>query len=174
MATTIKSLTVPVREKAKHDCQCGCASCEGTCCSLDCIVKPRFFCGQLLTDADLSAMLKWARDRFGLSRYRHGWGVVCGLDVRCDPQAPNSVVVTPGYAVSCCGDDIIVCETATLDLKGACREEEDPCADLRRERDSWNQLTAGNKIGGSIGDAIGRTRGGELSGGGTRGEISEE
>jgi hypothetical protein len=136
MPTTIKSLTVPARDKAEHDCHCGCSPCDGTCCSLDCIVKPRFFCGQLLTDADLSAMLKWARDRFGLTRYRHGWGVVCGLDVRCDPQSPTSVSVTPGYAVNCCGDDVIVCETATLDLKGACKAEKDPCADLRPERDA--------------------------------------
>jgi hypothetical protein len=153
MATTIKSLTVPVRDKAEHDCHCGCGSSDGTCCSLDCIVKPRFFCGQLLTDADLSAMLKWSRDRFGLSRYRHGWGVVCGLDVRCDPQGPTSVIVTPGYAVNCCGDDIIVCETAALDLKGACRPDEDPCADLRRERDS---LRGGNRIGANLDAALGR------------------
>jgi len=133
MATKTQSLTVPARDKAEQDCHCGCTSCDGTCCSLDCIVKPRFFCGQLLTDADLSALLKWARDRFALSRYRHGWGVVCGLDVRCDSQTATSVIVTPGYAVNCCGDDVIVCAEATLDLKDACREHEDPCADLRRE-----------------------------------------
>jgi hypothetical protein len=133
MATSTRGLTVPTKEAAdERRCSCGCAPCEGTCCQFDCIVRPRFFCGQLLTDADLSAMLKWARDRFGLSRYRHGWGVVCGLDVRCDPKRPAAIVVTPGYAVDCCGNDIVVCETAALDLSGACREEEDPCADLRR------------------------------------------
>ncbi|HVQ37574.1 MAG TPA: hypothetical protein VMS31_08575 [Pyrinomonadaceae bacterium] len=174
MATKIQSLTVPARDKAEHKCQCGCASCEGTCCSLDCIVKPRFFCGQLLTDADLSAMLKWARDRFGLSRYRHGWGVVCGLDVRCDPEAPTSVIVTPGYAVNCCGDDVIVCETATLDLKGACKAEEDPCADLRRERDSLNSMKRGNEIAVKVGNAIARKRGVDLSAGPpTPGEVLE-
>lgn len=171
MATKIQSLTVPARDKAEHDCHCGCASCEATCCSLDCIVKPRFFCGQLLTDADLSAMLKWARDRFGLSRYRHGWGVVCGLDVRCDPGAPTSVIVTPGYAVNCCGDDVIVCETATLDLKGACKAAEDPCADLRRERDSL--MKPGGQIGGKIGDAIGREGRVDLRAGARTGETLE-
>lgn len=132
MASTSQGLIVPPREATEKKCACGCAPCEGTCCHLDCIVQPRFFCGQLLTDGDLTALLKWARDRFALSRYRHGWGVVCGLDVRCDPQHANSVIVTPGYAVDCCGDDIIICEDATLDLSAACREEKDPCADLRR------------------------------------------
>ncbi len=142
MATTTQSLTVPAKDKAKQDCHCGCAPCDGSCCSLDCIVKPRFFCGQLLTDADLSALLKWSRDRFGLSRYRHGWGVVCGLDVRCDRNVPSGVIVTPGYAVDCCGDDIIICESAPLDLKGACREQEDPCADLRRNYEARGGVTA--------------------------------
>lgn len=133
MATKKQSLTVPVADKAKQGCACGCAPCEGTCCRLDCIVQPRFFCGQLLTDADLSAMLKWARDRFGLSRYRHGWGVVCGLDVRARYASPTTIVVTPGYAVDCCGNDVIVCEDATVDLRRVCRDEQDPCADLRRQ-----------------------------------------
>jgi predicted flap endonuclease-1-like 5' DNA nuclease len=98
-------------------------------------VQPRFFCGQLLTDHDLTALVGWTRDKFALARRRDGWGVVCGLDVRCasDARNPLRVRVTPGYAVSCCGDDIVVCEEATLDLSDACREEEDPCADLRRQ-----------------------------------------
>jgi predicted flap endonuclease-1-like 5' DNA nuclease len=139
MATKKQSLTVPVADNPKQDCHCGCASCDGTCCRLDCLVQPRFFCGQLLTDADLSALLKWARDRFGLSRYRHGWGVVCGLDVRGKFGSPTTVTVTPGYAVDCCGNDVIVCEDASLDLKRYCRYEEDPCADL------WPQLRRDNR-----------------------------
>ena len=134
MVTRKQSLTVPVADKTKQDCHCGCAPCDGTCCRLDCIVQPRFFCGQLLTDADLSAMLKWARDRFGLSRYRHGWGVVCGLDVRGKYGSPTTVIVTPGYAVDCCGNDVIICEDEPLDLKRYCRDEEDPGADLRLPR----------------------------------------
>jgi predicted flap endonuclease-1-like 5' DNA nuclease len=142
MATKKQSLTVPVVDKARQDCHCGCAPCDGTCCRLDCIVQPRFFCGQLLTDADLSALLKWARDRFGLSRYRHGWGVVCGLDVRGKYGSPTTLIVTPGYAVDCCGNDIIVCEEASIDLKRVCRDQEDPCADLRREMDLINETPA--------------------------------
>jgi hypothetical protein len=110
---------------------CGCASSAEQCCSLDCLEQPRFFCGQLLTDQDLTALLRWTQDKLRLGRYRHGWGVVCGLEVRCDPK-PGWVIVSPGYAVSCCGDDIIVCQDEPFDLGGACTEEKDPCAELYR------------------------------------------
>ena len=165
MATKTLSLTVPAKDNPKQECHCGCAPCDGTCCRLDCIVKPHFFCGQLLTDADLSALLKWARDRFGLSRYRHGWGVVCGLDVRCDPNVSTGVIVTPGYAVDCCGDDIIVCKSASLDLKEACREDADPCADLRRQVQRVGQgipIPEGNvkRIPGSGSESVNAIEGG--------------
>jgi hypothetical protein len=92
-------------------------------------VQPRFFCGQLLTDQDLRQLLTWTRDKLRLDRFRDGWGVVCGLEVSCDPARPSVVRVGPGYAVSCCGDDIIVCDDACLDLRDACCKPADPCQD---------------------------------------------
>ena len=109
-------------------CQQKCAQEE--CCALDCLVRPRFFGGQLLTDTDLGQLVTWTADKLRLGRYRHGWGVVCGLEVRCDPANPSGVIVGPGYAVSCCGEDIVVCEDTKLDLSGACSQPGDPCADL--------------------------------------------
>jgi len=109
-------------------CRCGCAPCDDARCELECHRRPRFFCGQLLTDEDLSAMVGWAASKFRLQRYRTGWGVACGLEVTCDPENPQGVIVGEGYAVSCCGDDIIVCADTALDLSGACVDE-DPCAD---------------------------------------------
>ena len=96
-------------------CSCGCAPCDEISCGLDCAVQPRYFCGQLLTDADLSAGVTWSQGKFRLSRRREGWGAVCGLDVTCGPQ-PGTVTVRPGYAVDCCGDDIVVCGDAILDI----------------------------------------------------------
>jgi hypothetical protein len=131
MAT--RAVSVPTREPAAKPRTCGCDhGGEETCCALDCQVRPRFFCGQLLTDQDLDALVGWTRDKLRLTRYRHGWGVVCGLEVRCDPdpRRAGSVVVGPGYAVSCCGDDIVVCADATVDLSQQCRPEPDPCADV--------------------------------------------
>ena len=128
---TVHSMTLSQKTSGCEHCPCGCAPCEETCCCLDCIVQPRFFCGQLLTDQDLSTLVQWTKDRLRLSRYTHGWGVVCGLQVLCDPNNCSRVIVKPGYAIGCCGDDIVVCEDQHFDLSGACAEEKDPCADLR-------------------------------------------
>lgn len=129
MATRAGILSTKTR--AEEPCPCGCAPCEEPCCSLDCLVKPRFFCGQLLTDQDLTSLVTWTGDKFRLNRYRDGWGVICGLEVRCDPKRPGGVMVGPGYAFGCCGDDILVCEDQWLDLTGACGTEGDPCVDPR-------------------------------------------
>jgi hypothetical protein len=114
------------------------------------VVQPRFFCGQLLTDQDLTRLVTWTGDRLRLARYRDGWGVACGLEVRCDPRKPGGVLVGPGYAMSCCGEDVIVCEDTPLDLSSACQEAEDPCADLRPQKPTEQPATgaAGGTLGG--------------------------
>lgn len=97
-------------------CGCGCKSPDPAGCAHDTIVRPRFYCGQLLTDLDMSALVDWARRRLGLSRHRDGWGVVCGLDVRSTPKVASSVTIRPGYAVGSWGDDIVVPHDLELDL----------------------------------------------------------
>jgi hypothetical protein len=81
----------------------------------------------VLTDDQLNDLALWARRRFALHRYVEGWGVVRGLAVRCDPASGGGVVVGPGYARSCCGDDIVVCEDICLDIC-ACQPAS-PCCD---------------------------------------------
>lgn len=114
----------PVSSKASS---CGCAPHQETCCQLDCLTQPNFFGGQLLADTDLTQLLTWSKDKFRLSRFRHGWGVVCGLDVQCD-SGSQAVRVGPGYALDCCGHDILVCEDTTIPLDEACASLPDPCA----------------------------------------------
>ncbi len=111
---------------------CGCQAPDHGA-SPPCLVMPRFACGQLLTDDDLNQLMAWASDKHRLARLRDGWGVVCGLEVTCDPQCPSGIVVRPGYAVDCCGRDVVVCgdaPQARLDLAAACGVEAPaPCAD---------------------------------------------
>jgi hypothetical protein len=78
----------------------------------------------------------WSRARFALSRYRDGWGVVAGLGVTIDPDDRNriSVRVGEGYAVDCCGNDIVVCEPFSQTLKLACPS--DDCVDPWTEPES--------------------------------------
>jgi len=121
------TITPPTRAGG---CTCPQTCPQEDCCALDCLVRPRFFGGQLLTDQDLDQLVTWTADKFRLGRYRYGWGIVCGLEVQCDPADPAGVIVGPGYAVSCCGEDIVVCEDTKLDLSGACTQQGDPCTDL--------------------------------------------
>jgi hypothetical protein len=78
------------------------------------IERPQFFPGQLLTDADLSAGLNYVIEKNKLhNRFLHGWGVVCGLKVKCFPcctghGSSGKVLVEPGYAIDCCGNDIVL------------------------------------------------------------------
>ena len=80
------------------------------------IVRPRFFAGQLLSDRTLTGLTDWTRDRLALVRYRHGWGVVCGLEVWSPKCNSPLLTVGAGYAVSCGGDDLFVANDLTFDL----------------------------------------------------------
>jgi hypothetical protein len=80
------------------------------------IVRPRFFAGQLLSDLNLTGLTDWTRDRLALVRYRHGWGVVCGLDVWSPACNRSLLTVGAGYAVSCGGDDLFVAGDLSFDL----------------------------------------------------------
>jgi hypothetical protein len=145
MAT--QSVTIPASGQSAQTsaAACGCGAPLGSCCDLTCLVQPRFFCGQLLTDQDLGALLAWTKGRLALGRYRLGWGVVCGLEVRCDPDPAQTsqLRVGPGYAVNCCGDDILVCEDTSLSLAPICQQDKDPCAGLRRA----SEAQPGNPVG---------------------------
>jgi hypothetical protein len=100
-----------------------CPACGG----LQCLCRPRFFPGQLLTDEDLNRLDRYIIDKNKLhNRYLHGWGVACGLEVVCDPCSSANVVVRTGYALSPCGDDIIVCKDHSVnvcELIDACRPQ---------------------------------------------------
>jgi hypothetical protein len=105
-----------------------CPACGG----LECLCRPRFFAGQLLTADDLNRLEEYivAKNRLH-NRYLVGWGVACGLEVVCNPcDHKGSVVVKPGYALSPCGNDIIVCSDAHVnicDLIARCRPPDDMC-----------------------------------------------
>jgi len=100
-----------------------CPACGG----LECLCRPRFFAGQLLTEEDLNRLDHYIVEKNKLhNRYLHGWGVVCGLEVFCHP-CEGQVTVTSGYALSPCGDDIVLCANDTVnvcDLIQRCRERE--------------------------------------------------
>jgi hypothetical protein len=92
----------------------------------------------LLTEDDLQAATDYVVGKRRLTnRYVLGTGVVCGLDASCDPCERGSVVVGPGYAIDCCGNDVVVHCPARVDVVALVRELRqrsgvdcgEPCAD---------------------------------------------
>ncbi|MGT2476685.1 hypothetical protein [Paraburkholderia terrae] len=75
--------------------------------------RPQFFSGQLLTDDDLQSLADYtvAKNRLH-NRMLFGEGVACGLRVSMDDcENERHLIVRPGYAIDCCGNDIVVpCE----------------------------------------------------------------
>lgn len=123
------------RPKPTCDPRPVCPACGG----LECLCRPRFFAGQLLTDEDLNRLDHYivAKNRMH-NRHLFGTGVVCGLEVVCsvcDPAGNGTVVVRPGYALSPCGNDIVVCHDEQVnicDLINRCRPRlPDECLDPR-------------------------------------------
>jgi hypothetical protein len=114
------------RPKSRQVDPCAPRACPA-CGGLECLCRPRFFAGQLLTEEDLNRLDHYIVGKNRLhNRYLHGAGVVCGLEVRCHP-CRDRVGVTAGYAISPCGDDIVVCDDVVApvcELIAACEERE--------------------------------------------------
>lgn len=127
MATTMKpqlqfpGLSVGATTGAAPAWPAVCPACGG----LECLCRPRFFAGQLLTDEDLRRLDRYITAKSRLhNRHLHGSGVVCGLEVACDACESGAVKVRPGYALSPCGEDIVVCgevRVPVCELIAACR-----------------------------------------------------
>src|SRR5258708_19547989 len=89
------------RPKPTCDPQPVCPACGG----LECLCRPRFFAGQLLTEEDLNRLDHYIVEKNKLhNRYLHGWGVVCGLEVFCHP-CEGQVTVKARYALIPSRDD---------------------------------------------------------------------
>jgi hypothetical protein len=93
--------------------------------------RVRFFPRQLIGADDLNQEQHYHRQKLrNHNRFLHGWGVVCGLDVRAagDLGRPWQVRICPGYALTPQGDEIHVGTEALFDLATCLTESADPCA----------------------------------------------
>jgi hypothetical protein len=105
-------------------CSCG-GSCGGLCatCQDQSFLRPRFFAGQLLTEDDLQRLTDYVAEKNRLhNRALFGEGVVCGLEVTCPPCGGAKVTVQPGYALDCCGNDLVLSCPQELDLNRMIRD----------------------------------------------------
>ena len=81
--------------------------------------RPVYEPGTLLTERHLGADQKdLVRRLRNSNRYGHGSGVVCGLQVvpANDGTRPWAVLICPGYALGCCGDEITVPSRVLVDI----------------------------------------------------------
>jgi hypothetical protein len=111
---------------------CGCG---GNCgCGVDdaCgLERVRFFPRQLLGADDMNAEQHYFREKLRRhNRFLHGWGVVCGCEVRPAPtqDKPYQVLICPGYVVTPQGDEIMIGCQALFDLATCMVSSDDPCA----------------------------------------------
>jgi len=110
--------TMPTQTKASGKSGgCGCQEQkppESCCCNPVCFERPNYYCGHLLTDADLTLDQTYFREKNRLyHRAIDGFGVACGLRVTCDPKCNGSITVGKGYAIDPCGNDLVVCSPVT-------------------------------------------------------------
>lgn len=123
---------------------CGCPEVtpsQPCCCNLVCFERPNYFCGHLLTDADLTLQQKYVVEKNKLyHRTMDGYGVVCGLKLTCDCDCKGNILIHDGFAIDDCGNDLVVCETARFDVIAALKQKgllvydppEDDCEPHRR------------------------------------------
>jgi len=96
---------------AEHNCPA---------CSYGPFTRNNYFTGKLLVERDFTDETRFHMDKLRHhEQLLHGTGVVCGLKVKPHPVEgcrDRFVCIEPGFAVDCCGHDIIVREEECVDI----------------------------------------------------------
>ena len=84
--------------------------------TLEAPVRSNYFHGMLLGERDFQREQDYFRNKVRLAlRLAHGWGIVSGLEVSV---SQGQVVVAPGVAIDCRGQDLVVPVMQKLPLAG--------------------------------------------------------
>jgi hypothetical protein len=104
----------PVVAKGHHN-GCGCVSC-----AILPFSRNNFFTGKFLLERDFTDEQQYLRDKIRHHNQRlHGTGVVCGLEIIQHPNPDcrsRFVRLTPGTAIDCCGNEILVTAEEDIEL----------------------------------------------------------
>jgi len=93
-----------------------CSETDKTYCEYNEFRRLRYFHGMLLDDKDFRAEQQYhAGKRRFLNRMLHGWGVVCGLELRSEKDK-RWIQITPGLALDCSGNEIWLPKGLKIDL----------------------------------------------------------
>jgi hypothetical protein len=92
--------------------------------------RVRFFPRQLIGADDLNQDQGYHRQKRRFhNRYLHGWGVVCGCEVRpAGGDKPWELRICPGYVLTPQGDEILISAEVLFDIATCLTETSDPCA----------------------------------------------
>ena len=93
--------------------------------------RVRYFSRKMIGAEDMTAEQRYFRERLRRhNRFAHGWGVVCGCDVKpaAQPEHPWRVRVCPGFVLGPHGDEIAIGDGVYFDLTDGRSEGTDPCA----------------------------------------------
>lgn len=97
------------------DCNCkNTTTAGGICveCDIPQMARNNYFTGKLLVERDFTDEQRYYLGKFRRHDQRlHGWGAVCGLKVKEHPNPAcqaQYVLIEAGYAVDCCGREIVV------------------------------------------------------------------
>lgn len=94
-------------------------SLEDTQSSYDKFKRVNYFHGMLMTVWDFKTEQRYHNEKRKLwNRKLHGWGVVCGLNVKATDPESSKIVITPGMALDDQGNEIWVHEDYKVDLAG--------------------------------------------------------
>jgi len=128
LAFVPKPASKPCGGRAGKPCGCDCGCGCDDACGLE---RVRFFPRQLLGADDMNAEQHYFREKLRRhNRFLHGWGVVCGCEVRpsATTDRPYQVIICPGYVVTPQGDEILIGCPALFDLATCMVSSDDPCA----------------------------------------------
>lgn len=86
--------------------------------------RNNYFYGKLMTVRDFELEQSYfVEKRKLLNRYLHGWGAVCGLEI-VPHECPGMVVLKPGIALDCNGNEIVV--TGDIEINLTSKDEKVP------------------------------------------------
>ena len=79
--------------------------------------RARYFHGMLMTERDFTEEQNYHNEkRRMLNRMLHGWGVVCGLEIKQNDTPGSTIIIKPGLAIDYNGNEICVSEEYKLNL----------------------------------------------------------
>ncbi|MEB3199236.1 MAG: hypothetical protein VKK62_01755, partial [Synechococcaceae cyanobacterium] len=101
----------------------GCPPADCPSCEPQTPLRNHYFFGKLMDVPDFEVEQQYVVEKFRRHHQcLHGSGVICGLEVQPHPNPAcrdRHLVVTPGAALDCCGNEILVLQEEVLDIYDA-------------------------------------------------------